>query len=300
MASKDIEFKVGIVILIGIIILGGSLYWLRDYQLERHAQVIQVRFGDVGTLEVGDKVTVSGVRAGKVSNLKLAERGVVVELQLSRDVVLRRDAVIAIKNLGLMGERFIAIDPGQDSVLFDASGIVDGVYDTGLPEVLGLMGEMIVELRSLVGSFKRSIGSDSSLQKFNNTVNNLESVTASLASYMERNESRLDQTAENFHKASKQLNRMLTNNSERVDSAATRVDRMTVKLEDFVGQLDTLSSSFRQFAQQLENPDGTLQLLMEDRHLYDDLRKTADNIDDLISDIRENPSKYINLKVELF
>ncbi len=300
MASKDIEFKVGIVILIGIIILGGSLYWLRDYQLERHAQVIQVRFGDVGTLEVGDKVTVSGVRAGKVSNLKLAERGVVVELQLSRDVVLRRDAVIAIKNLGLMGERFIAIDPGQDSVLFDASGIVDGVYDTGLPEVLGLMGEMIVELRSLVGSFKRSIGSDSSLQKFNNTVNNLESVTASLASYMERNESRLDQTAENFHKASKQLNRMLTNNSERVDSAATRVDRMTVKLEDFVGQLDTLSSSFRQFAQQLENPDGTLQLLMEDRRLYDDLRKTADNIDDLISDIRENPSKYINLKVELF
>ncbi|UCE23611.1 MAG: MCE family protein [Candidatus Zixiibacteriota bacterium] len=300
MASKDIEFKVGIIILIGIIILGGSLYWLRDYQLERHAQLIKVRFGDVGTLEVGDKVTVSGVRAGKVSKLTLTERGVVVELQLSRDVVLRRDAVIAIKNLGLMGERFIAIDPGQDSVLFDASGIVDGVYDTGLPEVLGLMGEMIVELRSLVGSFKRSIGSDSSLQKFNNTVNNLESVTASLADYMERNEDRLDQTADNFYKASRQLNRMLTDNSERVDSAATRVDRMTVKLEDFVGQLDTLSTSFRHFAQQLENPDGTLQLLMEDRRLYDDLRKTADNIDDLINDIRENPRKYINLKVELF
>ena len=43
-----------------------------------------------------------------------------------------------------------------------------------------------------------------------------------------------------------------------------------------------------------------MQLLMEDRRLYDDLRRTADNVDDLINDIRANPRKYINLKVELF
>ncbi len=300
MASKDIEFKVGILILIGIIILAASLYWLKDYQLERHSQVITVVFADVGTLEVGDKVTVSGVRAGKVSNLKLTDGGVIVELLLSTDVTLRRDAVIAIKNLGLMGERFISIQPGKDSVLFDAGITANGVYDTGLPEVMGLMGEMIVELRSLVGSFKKSIGSDSSLQKFNNTVSNLESVSASLADYMNRNEDRLDMTADNFYKASKSLNNILSENSDKVDSAMTRVDRMTVRLEDFVGELDSLSVTFRHFAQQLENPDGTLQLLVEDRRLYDDLRKTADNIDDLINDIRENPRKYINLKLELF
>jgi hypothetical protein len=39
---------------------------------------------------------------------------------------------------------------------------------------------------------------------------------------------------------------------------------------------------------------------MEDRRLYDDLRKAADNLDDLVSDIRANPRKYINLKFELF
>jgi len=157
-----------------------------------------------------------------------------------------------------------------------------------------------VELRELVRSFKNTVGSDSSLSKFRNTVTNLESVSASLAGYLERNENRLDMTADNFYRASKELNRMLSQNSEKVDSAATRVDRLTIKLEDFVAQLDTLSTSFREFAGQLENPDGTLQLLVEDRRLYDDLRRTADNIDDLVTDIRENPRKYINLKVELF
>ncbi len=300
MASRDVEFRVGIIIIIGIIILGGSLYWLRDYQLERNAQVIRVRFADIGTLEVGDRVTVSGVRAGKVSDLTLTEGGVEVEMLLSRDVVLRRDAVFTIRNLGLMGERFVSIDPGQDTTLLDPTVVIDGSYDTGLPEVMGLMGEMIVELRALVGSFKKSVGSDSSLQKFNNTVANLESVSSSLADYMKRNENRLDKTADNFYRASQELNRMLSDNSHRVDSAAARVDRMTLKMEDFVGQLDSLSNSFRQFARQLENPDGTLQLLIEDRRLYDDLRRTADNIDDLVSDIRANPGKYINLKLELF
>jgi hypothetical protein len=40
--------------------------------------------------------------------------------------------------------------------------------------------------------------------------------------------------------------------------------------------------------------------MMKDRRLYDDLRGTADNIDQLINDIRANPQKYINLKVEIF
>ncbi|MGH8015038.1 MAG: MlaD family protein, partial [Candidatus Zixiibacteriota bacterium] len=66
MASRDIEFKVGALILIGIILLGGSLFWLQQFHLTNNAKVIKVHFDDVGTLAVGDKVTISGVHKGKV------------------------------------------------------------------------------------------------------------------------------------------------------------------------------------------------------------------------------------------
>jgi phospholipid/cholesterol/gamma-HCH transport system substrate-binding protein len=300
MAATNIEFRVGVIILIGLVVLFGSLYWLQGYKLERNSQQIRVRFDDVGTLAVGDKVTVSGVHKGKVNALKLTEGGVEVELLIYRDVVLKRDATFVIKNYGLMGERFIAVWPGRDSVLFDWSQPVEGRYDAGLPEVMGLMGEMITELRSLVVSIKRTVGSDSSLAKFDNTVKNLEQVSASLADYLSRNESKLDQTADNFFRASKELKQLLAKNSQLVDSSAQRFDRVTTKLERFADQLDTLSSSARQFADALNNPDGTVQLLLEDRRLYDDLRRTADNIDDLISDIRANPRKYLNLTVKVF
>jgi hypothetical protein len=39
---------------------------------------------------------------------------------------------------------------------------------------------------------------------------------------------------------------------------------------------------------------------MEDRRLYDDVRRTAMNIDSLVDDIRQDPKKYINFTLELF
>ncbi len=268
--------------------------------MTKNAKVIRVYFDDVGTLALGDKVTVSGVHKGKVNKMTLAQGGVEVELIVSSDVVLMQGAKIVIKNFGVMGERFVSIVPGKDSVELDISLPIRGQYDAGLPEVMGLMGEMVVELHELVGTLKKTAVSDSSLNKFSNTIHNLESVSMSLKNYVDRNDGKLDETADNFLNASRKLNRTLSQNADKVDSVATRFDRISVELEKFVWQLDTLSAAAREFADGLNNPDGTLKLLADDRRLYDDLRQAADNIDDLISDIRTNPKKYLTFKVTVF
>jgi phospholipid/cholesterol/gamma-HCH transport system substrate-binding protein len=300
MASRDIEFKVGAVILIGLVILAGSIFWLQQYHLTNNAILLKVHFDDVGTLAIGDKVTVSGVHKGKVNKMRLEPGGVEVDLIISSDVQLKSDAQIVIKNFGVMGERFVSIAPGQDSLDLDITQPINGQYDAGLPEVMGLMGEMVVELRELVGTMKKTAVSDSSLHKFSRTIANLESVSTSLDSYMKRNEGKLDQTADNFLNASKQLNNTLTENAHHVDSIANRVDRVSLELEKFVQQLDTLSSAAREFAESINNPEGSLKLLMDDRRLYDDLRQTADNIDDLVTDIRNDPKKFLTVKVSVF
>ena len=84
------------------------------------------------------------------------------------------------------------------------------------------------------------------------------------------------------------------------DSTLDRVDNISVRMETVISDLEQVSKTAREFADNLNQGDGTLQMMVDDRRLYDDLRKTADNLDDLIHDIRENPKKYIQLKVELF
>ena len=298
--KNNIEFRVGITIIIALILVAVSLYWLQGYKLERNSRQVQVRFSDVGNLSIGDRVAVSGVHKGKVNKLFLGEGGVIVELLVYQDVDLRRDATFRVRNQGVMGERYIAIDPGKDSLAFDYDVTVDGLYDTGIPEVMGALGEAVKDLRVMVKSIRRTIASDSSLSRFDRTVSNLESASKSLAGFMSRNRGKMDETAEQFARAARDINRMVSVNSDRVDSTMVKFERSADGLELFVNRLDTLSSATRRLARAIEEEDGTLQLLLEDRRLYDDLRQTADNLDDLINDIRENPRKYINLKVEIF
>jgi len=298
--ETNVEFRVGVIILIVLILLAWSLYWLQGYKLEANSQVVKVFFEDVGALSIGDKVTVNGVHKGKVNQLYLADGGVVVELQIYQDVELRQDATFRIRNLGVMGERYVAVRPGADSARYDPQVIAQGQYDTGIPEVMGTLGEMTSELRTMVASLRQTVASDTSLQRFNQTVANFEQASASLVRYLENNESKLDETADNFLQASTKLNRLLAGKNERVDSTLDRFDRASLRFESFVSTLDTLSMATRRLANSITEGDGTLQAMLEDRRLYDDLRKVADDLDDLILDIRENPSRYLRINIEIF
>ncbi|MDX9858814.1 MAG: MlaD family protein [candidate division Zixibacteria bacterium] len=294
------EFKVGLLILIGIIMLAVSLYWLQGYKLESNAYVVRVHFEDVGTLSVGDKVAVSGVHKGKVNAMALSDTGVVVELLIYQDVVLRSDATFRIRNMGVMGERYIAIDPGAAPDFLETSGILPGDYDVGIPEVMGMIGEVVSELKLTLQDLRTAMGPESTIDRLNKTLGNLESVTATMASFLADNRSRMDTTALNMLEASRDVRRIVSGNVQIIDSTLTRFNRASVGFEAFVNTLDSLSNATRRLARAFNEGDGTLQALLEDRRLYDDLRRTADDLDDLILDIRQNPDKYINLKFELF
>ena len=301
MAQKSSkEFKVGILILVGLAILAGSLYWLQGYKLESNAYVVRVHFEDVGTLSVGDKVAVSGVHKGKVNQMTLAHDGVIVELLIYNDVMLHSDATFRIRNMGVMGERYIAIDPGTSPLPLDTSKVLPGDYDVGIPEVMGMIGEVVSELKQTLQDVRSAMGPESTIDRLNKTLANLERVTGTMANFLSENRSRMDTTALNMLEASKDVRRMLQGNVHLVDSTMMRLDRASIGFESFVNSLDTLSIATRRLARAFNEGDGTLQAMLEDRRLYDDLRKTADDLDDLILDIRQNPRKYINLKFELF
>ncbi len=300
MATNNIELRVGLVIIMGLAIFIGAIIWIQGYRFGKHNFEVTAVFDEVGNLSKGDPVNVSGIRKGKVKDLNLVDEGVIVSFILSSDVQLKRDATATIKNIGLMGERFLAVTQGKAPEPYDLSVPMRGLYDIGIPEVMGRMGEMITEMRNLVHSLKGSIASEENLDKFTATISNFENLSHSLSDYMERNRANLDKTAQNFLKASADLKKIARDNAVRIDTVMSHVDGATRRLDTIITNLEYVATSAREFAQNLNEGDGTLQLLVDDRRLYDDLRKTADNIDDLINDIRANPRKYINFTVELF
>jgi phospholipid/cholesterol/gamma-HCH transport system substrate-binding protein len=79
--------------------------------------VLYARFTSVSGLRVGNPIRMFGLEVGRIGELGLDQKDqvVVVELKVNRDVKVYDDAVVSIKSAGLIGDRYVDIDPGGGS-----------------------------------------------------------------------------------------------------------------------------------------------------------------------------------------
>lgn len=300
MSSKYVELKVGILVIIGAAILVFGIWLAKGYRYGQKYYSVSVMFPEVGTLATGDPVTVSGVRMGKVQEVALDQGEVRVGIDIDQTVKLKEDATFMVKNFGMMGERFIAIKTGKSETPLDLSVPAQGTYDPGIPEVMGMMGDVIDNMSGMVDALEKSVMSPQTLDKFSETVTNLHTLTTRLEKSTRSYIPKIDTAVGNIAEMTESLKASVDGNKLHIDNAAQNFDSASVRLITLLNSLDSTSASLKSFAYDLDNSDGTLRMLMEDRRLYDDLRTTAKRLDSLIIDVRENPRKYINLKVEIF
>lgn len=298
MDNRTIELRVGIVVAIAAIILFLGIIWIKEYRFNVERYKYGVLFPNVGALSVADPVTVLGVKKGTVESIILSGGDVLVTFNLTTDVKLKKDAKFTVMNIGLMGERFVDVSPGHSSELLDLSKPVEGFYDTGIPEVMGMAGQMLDEIRRLVAHLEGIFGTEWSQESFRETIKNLRKLSTDLVTLLDRNKDKLEKTATDLSYTSSELKNLLDKNKGKLQSSVDNFTASSAKLDTITTTLSSLSVSLKNLTQKIESGQGTFGKLVNDSTLYNDLRKTTQNVDELITDIKKNPKKY--LKVSLF
>lgn len=298
--SSKAELKVGATVLIALLILISGLLWLKGFRLERSRYVQYVWFPNIGTLSTGDPVSISGVNKGKVASIDLAEGGVKVGMYFANEVQLQSDAEFTIKNVGLMGERFVDVRTGTSAEPLPRDSVARGEYDTGIPEVMGLMGRMTEDVRELVVAVRATIGSDTTLQRIAAITASLERVARQTSELIERNQTGVDRAVADFGEAARRLRQTMETNEHAVNRSVARLDTTTASLTQFADRLDSLADAAHQLVADLQSGEGTLPRLLHDDQLLRRWETTAADIDELVRDIRANPRKYLKVDVRLF
>ena len=297
MNSKSTELKVGVVVLLACAILVFGLIWVKGIRFDHTRYKYSVIFPNVGSLEVGDPVCVSGVPQGKVEKIKLYQGDVLVTFNLTTDVVLKKDAQFTIMNVGLMGERFIAVKTGYSDTLLDLAHPIRGDYDTGIPEVMGKMGEMINQINKLTGHLEAVVGTQSSQDALIKTIENLKEITQKMKGLLSRNEKRFDQTLKDLSYASSELKKIVADNKDKLQSTVDNFGSASEKLDNITTTLDSLSISLKNLSTKIESGEGTLGQLVNDTTLYEQIKKTTQDVDSLILDIKRHPKKYLKFSI---
>ncbi len=297
MNSKSAELRVGLVVFLACVIVVLGLMWVKGIRFDQTRFEYSVIFPNVGALEVGDPVSVSGVPKGKVEKIELYEGDVLVGFNLTTDVILKKDAKFTVMNVGLMGERFVAVETGHSDTLLDLSRPVRGYYDTGIPEVMGRMGEMIALVKKLAESLQSVVGTESSRESMIETINNLREITHRTNQLLDRNEDRFDQTMKDLSYTSSELKKMVADNKDELENAVDNFSSASENLNNITTTLDSLSTSLKSLTFKLESGEGTIGQLLNDTTLYQEIKKTTQSVDSLISDIKKHPKRYLKFSV---
>ena len=115
MKKYSIETVVGIFVVIGLIGVAymtvklGKISLLGDDYYSLYA-----RFASVSGLRVGNPIEIDGIEVGRVEQMSIDQEKqmAVVELKIKKGINVYDDASVSIKTAGLIGDKFIDIDPG--------------------------------------------------------------------------------------------------------------------------------------------------------------------------------------------
>ena len=108
------ELGVGVMVLIAAVLTGWMALKVGSFGMGNHKKYT-ADFSNVAGIHHGSGVSVSGVSVGRVDGIKLTEDGARLTLLVSPRVTLHSDAIAIIRARSVLGEKYVAIEPGSSS-----------------------------------------------------------------------------------------------------------------------------------------------------------------------------------------
>lgn len=100
----------------------------------------QARFNAVDGLAVGADVRIGGVKVGTVTDQKIDPQmyQAVVTVSLDNDVKVPEDSALSIASSGLLGDKYVKIEPGHSKKFLEPGASFEKTHDVvSLEEMLG-------------------------------------------------------------------------------------------------------------------------------------------------------------------
>ncbi|MDD6088829.1 MAG: outer membrane lipid asymmetry maintenance protein MlaD [Desulfovibrionaceae bacterium] len=114
-SSFSRQTAVGFFVAVGLVCVGYLTVKLGRMELSAsNTYSVYAAFDSVTGLRTGAEVVISGVRVGRVAKISLDSNGprAKVELQIDKSIELSDDTIASVKTSGLIGDRYISLQPG--------------------------------------------------------------------------------------------------------------------------------------------------------------------------------------------
>lgn len=253
------EFKVGLFVLVCLGIVAAMSFQVNnDVTAGRGAHQYDVMLPDASGLVKNSDVKMAGIPVGVIKDIKLQDGEARVVLKIKPDLRVTKQAMVKIKPNGILGDKYLDLDPGPPEAepLAEGGRIMKYEDKAGFDSVLNQLGKIAQDMSDITDSMKKAIsGEGDDTTTIGRIVKNIEGLTGDLREIADNKKDKLEATIDNLHSISKSINEFINDDSDegfkanwkkmakslgRVDDILKNVDEATAKVNEGKGTLGKL------------------------------------------------------------
>ncbi|MGB7205528.1 MAG: outer membrane lipid asymmetry maintenance protein MlaD [Anderseniella sp.] len=144
MKNSMVETAVGAFVVAVALGFGGFMYSIGGLGGTTSGYAVQASFGSVDGINVGTDVRVAGIKVGTVTAQDLDRETYRANVKLSLDpsVKLPEDTTAKIASEGLLGGKFISLEPGGSETMIESGGDIEFTQDA--IDIFGLVSQFVL------------------------------------------------------------------------------------------------------------------------------------------------------------
>ncbi len=290
------------IVAIAALVLGYK--FLRGNNVFSSSKTYYATYPKVDGLNVGAQVVLNGIKVGQVKSMELQPtkgNSVHVAIELGKEIVVG-DSTTASLGGTLLGSKGITLTLGADAHKYSGgeeirtvtpSNIADAFQAKALP-VLDTVGATLANINGFLNKDAQT--------NIQGTLVGARAATEALQRLLVSNQANINQITSNLatmsaalNKTTKKLDRITTNFSQLSDSlkdapVGPALRRLNATLADAQGTVRSINTA-------LTDQKGSIGKLLNDTLLYNNLNATAASSNELLTDFKANPKRYVHFSV---
>lgn len=319
MENKN-EILVGALTIFGIAAFILGFKYLQGDNIFARSKYIYIVADRVPGITPSSPVLENDVPIGRVDDIKISTSPnfpykAIMTLKLNKDVVIPDDSkfiIYALDMLGKMGVGLVRGKSGGDAKDTDTLACI--VKGNSIEQGVDLIAQLKPRLDSTLGSFqalasnlntqlgsgensllKKAVGDLSvTLQSVNKLAANADKMITTLNGTLSDNKANIDAIMSNVSK--------LTAESGKLDSILTNFQTFSGKIAtlDLAPTIESAKGTLEQLKKTLSlinDGDGSISKLLKEDGAYNDITKTIQSLNAVLTDLKANPKKYISLSL---
>ncbi|HUB59097.1 MAG TPA: MlaD family protein [Puia sp.] len=302
------ETKVGLMAVIALAGLILGFNYLKGSSLFQHSKKLYALFNSVDGMQVSNDVQIDGLTVGNITSMAETDadlsRGILVTITLKKDIHIPRNS-IATLNPGLLLSPTVVITKGDateylkngDTLQTRQKPNIIAQVEQNLDPIVAKLNGTLISLDSLVevigGMFDPR------------TKNNFTAIIANLAGSSAELQKLLNNQTGYLAQSLKNLNDFtgnLSKNNDHITHTLDNLDKTTsslasARIPETVQNLNSTLNDLRTAVNHINSTNGSLGLLINDKHLYQNMEATTRSLNTLLDDFRLHPKRYVNVSV---